>query len=156
MIGDADGVLCESGIVVAVGVRSGLAEILQIVVRDGVGVGAERREREPGFLRFKGEGIDFNFIEKIFAALLAGKEIIDPRDESVSTKFKGVAAGIKTKSLCKLGAVFAGRTRKQIGTTDTVDDVSHFDERVVGVGIGLAQVAGELGAKMADETWGQA
>ena len=108
MIGDTNGVLRESSIVVAVGVGSGLAEILQIVVRDGVGISAKRSEWEPGFFRCKGEGVDFDFVEKIFAALLAGEEIVDPGDESVAAKLKGVAAGIETESFGKLGAVFAG------------------------------------------------
>ena len=61
MIGDANRVLRESSVVVAVGIGRGRAEILQIILRNGVGIGAERSERKSGFLRRKGERIDFNF-----------------------------------------------------------------------------------------------
>ena len=42
MVGDANGVLGEGRVVVAVGMRGGAAEILQIVVWDFVSVGAAR------------------------------------------------------------------------------------------------------------------
>ena len=156
MIGDADGVLREGGVVVAVGIGGIGAEVLQIVVRDGVGVGAERGEREPGFHGFEGEGIHFDGIEEIFAALLAGEIIVEPGDEGVAAELEGMAAGIEAESFGKLGAVFARGAGEQVGASDAVDDVGDLDERVVGVGVGLAQVAGELGAEMADETRGEA
>ena len=49
MVGDADRVLRERGIFVGIRMRGGAAEILQIVVRDLVRVGAQRRELESGF-----------------------------------------------------------------------------------------------------------
>ena len=42
VVGDADGVLCEGGVFVGVGMRGGAAEVLQIVMRDFMGVGAQR------------------------------------------------------------------------------------------------------------------
>ena len=39
MIGDADGVLGEGGIVVAVGIGRGWAEALEVVFRDGMSIG---------------------------------------------------------------------------------------------------------------------
>ena len=74
MVGDADRVLGEGSIVVAVGIGRICAEVLQIVVRDFVSVGAERSEWESGLHRFEGEGIDLDGIEQVFAALLAGKK----------------------------------------------------------------------------------
>jgi len=151
MVGDPDGVLSEGGVVVAVGVGGGGAEVLQIVVRHRVGVGAEWRQRQSGFLRFEGEGVDFDFVEKVFTALLAGEEIVDRSNEGVAAEFEGVVAGIEAEGFGELGAVFAGGARELIGASDAIDDVGNFDEGAVGVGVGLAQVAGELGAKMADE-----
>ena len=150
MIGDADGVLGEGGVVVAVGVGAGWAEVLEIVVRDLVGIGAEGSEWESGFLRLEGEGIDLDFVEEIFAALLTGKIVVNPGDEGVAAEFEGVAAGIEAEGFGQLGAVFAGGAGEQIGASDAVDDVGDFDEGVAGVGVGLAKVAGKLGAEMAD------
>jgi hypothetical protein len=58
---------------------------------------------------------------------------------------------IEAQGFGKLGAVFASGARKQVGASDTVDNVLDFDERVARIGVGLAKVAGELGAKMTGE-----
>ena len=120
-------------------------------MRHAVSVGAQRGERQSGFLRFEGEGIDFDDVEKIFAALLAGKEIVDPGEKGVAAELERVAAGIEAEGFGKLGAVLASGAGKKIGASDAVDDVGNFDQRVAGVGVGLAQIARELGAQMADE-----
>ncbi len=91
VIGDADGVLREGGIFVGIGVRCGASKVLQIIVGDFVGVGAQGCELHPGLEGHEGEGIDFDRIEKIFTALLAGKEIVDPGKQSVSAKLQRVS-----------------------------------------------------------------
>ena len=150
MIGDADGVLGEGGVVVAVGVGGICAEVLQVVFRHGVGVGAERGEWEPGFHGREGEGIDFDGIEDIFTALLAGEEIVDPGDEEVASELERITTRIEAEGFGKLGAVLASGPGEQVGASYAVDDIGNFDEGVVGVGVGLAEVAGELSAQMAD------
>ena len=107
MIGGADGVLGEGGVVIAVGIGGICAEALQVVLRDLVGVGAERGERQSGFHGLEGEGIDFDDVEEIFAALLAGKIIIEPGDEGIAAELEGMAAGIEAESFGKLAAMFA-------------------------------------------------
>jgi len=156
MVGDANGVLGEGGVVVAVGVGGGRAEVLQVIVRDGVGVGAERSERESGFHGFESKGIDLDDIEETFAALLAGEEVVDPGDEGVAAEFEGMAAGVESEGFGKLGAVFASGAGELIGASGAIDDVGNLDGRVVGVGVGLAEITGELGAEMADEARGEA
>src|SRR5579863_4228121 len=121
MIGDANGVLGEGGVVVAVGVGGGRAEVLQVVVGDGVGVGAERGERESGFLGLEGEGIDFDFVEEVFAALLAGKKIVDPGNQGVTAELERVAIGIEAEGFGKLAAVFTGGAGEKIGASDAID-----------------------------------
>jgi len=91
---------------------------LQIVMRNGVGVGAEGRERKSGFLGFEGEGIDLDDIENIFAALLAGKKIVDPGDKGIATELEGMAAAIEAEGFGELGAVFASGTGELIGRGD--------------------------------------
>ena len=88
--------------------------------------------------------------------MLAGKEIVDPGDEGVAAELEGVAAGIEAEGFGKLGTVFARGAGEQIGASNAVDDVGDFDESVAGVGIGLAKIAGELRAQMADEARGDA
>ena len=154
--GGADRILGEGGVVVAVGVGGICAEVLQVVFRHGVGVGAERGEWEPGFHGREGEGIDFDGIEDVFAALLAGEIVVEPGDEGIAAEFERVVAGIEAESFGELAAMFASGAREQIGATDAVDDVGDFDQRVGGIGVGLLQVTGELGAEMADEARGEA
>ncbi len=69
---------------------------------------------------------------------------------------KRMVTGIEAEGFGKLGAVFASGAGEQVGASDAVDDIGDFDERVVGVGVGLAKIAGELGAQMADESRGEA
>src|SRR5580693_5532790 len=67
-----------------------------------------------------------------------------------------MAASIETEGLGELGAVFTSCAGELVGTANTVDDVSNLHQRVGSVGIRLPQVAGELGAEMADQAWGYA
>ena len=156
MIGNANCVLGKGGVVIAVGIRGGRTEVLHIVLRVGVGVGTKGRERKSGFLRLESEGIHFDLVEEVFAALLAGEEIVNPGDEGVAAEFEGVAAGIEAESFGKLGAVFASGAGEQVRAANAVDNVGNLDKRVTGVGIGLAKIPRELGAEMADEPRGQA
>src|SRR5271163_2786830 len=107
MIGGANGVLREGSVVVAVGIRGRRAETLQIIFRDGVGISAERSKRQPRFHGFECKRIDLDNVEQIFAALLAGEIVIDPRDERVAAELEGVAAGIEAESFGELAAMFA-------------------------------------------------
>ena len=65
-----------------------------------------------------------------------------------------MVTGIEAEGFSKLGAVFARGAGEQVGASDAVDDIRDFDQSVAGVGVGLAKIAGELGAQMADESWG--
>src|SRR5258708_31079574 len=71
--------------------RCGAAEILQVVVRHLMGVGAQRGELKSSLHGLKSEGIHFDWIEEIFAVLLAGEKIVDPSNESIAAELPGVA-----------------------------------------------------------------
>jgi len=150
VVGDADGVLREGGVFVGVGIGGRAAEVLQVVVRDFVSVGAQRRECESGFHRLEGEGIDLDGIEKIFAALLAGEEIVDRGEEAVAAELPAIAAAFEADGFGEVQAVFASLARKQVGASDAVEDVRNLDQDVAGVAVGLLEIVGELGAEMAD------
>ena len=154
MIGDTDGVLSEGGVVVGVGMGGGLAKTLEIVFGDGVRIGAEGAERKSGFHRFESEGIDFDGIEEVLATLLAGEEVVDPGEKRVAAELEGMAAGIEAESFGKVEAVLASGAGEQVGTADGVHDGGDLDEGVGGVGVGLLQVAGELGTEVADQARG--
>ena len=151
MIGKANRVLCEGGVVVAVGVGGGWSEILQIISWDCVSVGAERCEGKSGLHGFEGKRIDFDGIENVFAALLAGEEVVDPGKERVASELERMPAGIEAQSFSKLGAMFARGTGKLVGAANAIDDVGDFDQRIGGVGVGLAEITRELGAEVAEE-----
>src|SRR5580698_8780102 len=135
MVGGSDGVLREGCVVIAVGVGRVRPETLQIILRDGVGVGAERGEWEPGFHRFEGEGIDLDDIEEIFAALLAGVVIVEQSNEGIAAELERMATGIEAQGFGKLAAMFAGGARELVGAANTVDEVGNFNQSVGGVGI---------------------
>jgi hypothetical protein len=46
--------------------------------------------------------------------------------------------------------MLVGLAWKKIGTSDAVEDIGNLDQDVSGVAVGLLQIAGELGAEMAD------
>src|SRR5580698_9412715 len=122
MIGNANGVLRECGVVVAIGIGGRWSEVLQIIVGYAVSVSAQRHQRQPAFLRCKREGIHLDGVEDVFAVLLAGEIIVNPGNEGIASKFQGVAAAVEAECFGKLGAVFAGGARKQIGTSNAVED----------------------------------
>src|SRR5882762_2008004 len=149
MIGDADGVLSEGGVVVGIRMRGGLTKILQIVVRDCVGVRAKRTERKSRFHGCKGEGIDLDGIKEILAALLAGEEIVDPGEKRVAAKLEGVAGSVEAQGFGEVQSVLTRRTGEQVGAADRINDGWNLDQSVSAVCIGLLQVARELSSEMA-------
>src|SRR5882724_206683 len=152
MVGNSDRVLGESGIFIGVGIRGGAAEVLQIVVRDFVSVGAQRRELEPRFHRLKRKRIYLERIEEIFAALLARKKIVDLGEQAITAELPGIARTVVTESFGQMQAVLARLPRQQVGAPNAVHDGWNLDQHVAGVGVGLLPVARELGAEMADPT----
>src|SRR5258708_21317362 len=121
-----------------------------------MGVGAERRKRESGFHGREGEWIDFDGVEQIFAALLAGEKVVNPGEKRVAAELEGVSAGIEAESFGEMESVLAGGARQDVGAADGVHDGGKLHEGVGGVGVGLLKVGGELRAKMADKTVGKA
>src|SRR5260370_11339090 len=119
-------------------------------------VGAERRKRESGFHRREGEWIDFDGVEEILAALLAGEKVVDPGEKRVADELEGVSAAIEAESFSEMEAVLAGGARQDVGAADGVHDGGNLHEGVGGVGVGLLQVAGELRAEVTDEARGKA
>ncbi len=105
MVGDAERVLGEGGVVVAVGVGRCRSKVLQIVLGDGVSISPQGRERKPSFLGLEGKWIYLDDVEKIFTALLAGEKVVDPGEQCVAAELEGVAAGIEADRFCELGAM---------------------------------------------------
>jgi hypothetical protein len=61
-----------------------------------------------------------------------------------------------TDSFGEVQAMLAGLAREKVGASDAVEDVGDFDQNVAGVAVGLLEVAGELGAEVADPARGKA
>ena len=55
-----------------------------------------------------------------------------------------MAAGVEYEGFGELGAVYAVAQGELIGASGAIDDVGNLDGRVVGVGVGLAEITGEL------------
>ena len=75
----ANGVLRKGGVLIGVRMRGGAAEILEIVVRDLMRVGAKGAKLQSALPGFECERVDLDGIEKVFTTLLAGEEVIDRR-----------------------------------------------------------------------------
>ena len=122
VVGDADGVLGEESVVVGVRMGRRAAEILQVIVRDFVSVGAQRREIEPALHGLESERIDFDGIEKIFAALLSGEKVVDRRKKGVAAQFPRVARAFVTYGFREVQTMLAGLAGKKVGASHAVED----------------------------------
>jgi len=71
--------LRKGGVFIGVRVRCGAAEILEIVVRDLMRIGAKGGKLQSALPGFECERVDLEGIEKVFATLLVGEEVIDRR-----------------------------------------------------------------------------
>jgi len=127
MIGHPDRILQECGIVVAVGMRNCIAKILNVIMRNLMRVGAQRRELKPSLHRLERKGIDFDGIKKIFPALLRREKIVSPGAKRISAEFPGVAAAVETDGFCEMQAMLSRGPRQQVGPSDAVDDVRDLD-----------------------------
>ena len=105
--------------------------------------------------RLEGEGIDLDRVEKVFADLLAGEEIVDPGKQAITAELPGIAAAFQAHSLSQMQAMLAGLAREKVGASHAVEDVGNLYQNIAGIAVGLLAVAGELGAEMADPARGE-
>src|SRR5215471_13132425 len=87
-IGHTYRVLRKRGVFVRVRMGSGAAEILHIIVRHLMSVGAKWRKAHAGFHGLERVGIDLDRIKKIFAALLVRKEVEDLGEQRIPSNFQ--------------------------------------------------------------------
>src|SRR3954469_7193362 len=91
MVTDSHGVLKKERVFVGVRARSSFPEILNIVARDLMRVGAKRREWKSADLGHEGKWIDFDVGIDIFAAEKAGKKVVVASEADVAAELDGVA-----------------------------------------------------------------
>ena len=113
----------------------------------------------PASIGFKRERIHLDGIKKIFAALLAGKEIVNPREQPVAAELPGIARAFQANGFRQVQAMLAGLARQQVRASHAVEDRRNLDQHVAGIAVRLLQVARKLSAEVADparrETAGQ-
>lgn len=101
------------------------------------------------------KGLTLIRVEEVFAALLAGEEIVDPGEQSVTSELPGIAAAFQAHSLSEVQAMLEGLAREKVGASHAVEDVGNLYQHVAGIAVGLLAIAGELGAEMADPARGE-
>src|SRR5437879_4243620 len=107
MAARANRVLEEERKFIRVGARCRLPEVLNVIARDLVRVGAQRRERQSPDLRDESEGVHLDVVIDVFAAKEAGKVIIGAREAHIAAELDGVQARRKAQSVGDIEAVLA-------------------------------------------------
>src|ERR1700678_2683450 len=102
-----------------------IGQTLNVIVRNLVRVGAQRREFQTSFHRLETEGIAFDGIKKIFPSLLGGKKIVGPGAESIAPELPGVAMAVEAHGFREMQAVLPRRPRQQVRSADAVDDIGN-------------------------------
>src|SRR5437879_3431440 len=92
------------------------AKVLQVIVRHFMRVGAQRRQLHPRLPGYERELVHFDGIEKILAALPAGKEVVDRSEQRIAAELPGVAPAFEAESFGKVEAVLAGLPWKNTGS----------------------------------------
>src|SRR5678809_790815 len=105
-------------------------------MRDFVGIGAQRRELQSGLSWLECEWVNLDRIEEVFAALLAGEEVINPGEKPVSTKLPGVTRSLHAESLCQVQPVLAGLAWKDVRAADPVEYGRDLYQHVAAVALG--------------------
>ena len=112
MIAGADRVLKEQCELIAIGVRSSIAKILNVITRHLVRVGAQWRKRQSSYLRNKGERIHLDVVIDVFAAEKAGEIIIGAREAHVAAELDGVQVRRETQGVGDIQAMLASAPGK--------------------------------------------
>src|SRR5689334_12411055 len=115
-------------------------EILDVVLGNLMGVGAEGREHQPVEHGLEGEGVDGDVVEDEFALGERGKVVVDPREERVTAEFPRVAAGVEAESLGQVQAVLSCAPGKNRGPSETVNYGGDTGERVSRVAARALQI----------------
>src|SRR6516162_8701177 len=91
-------------------------------MRNFVGVGAERRELHSSFDGLERVRIDFDWIEEILTALLAGEEVEDGGEEAVTADLPGIAAALDVECFGNVQTVFACLAGEHIRSSRAVEN----------------------------------
>src|SRR5258708_38695839 len=84
------------------------------------GIGAEGHKEESGLHGFEGERVDLDGIEKVLAALPAGKKIVDPGGEQVTSELPGMTAAFNVQGFGEMQAVVASLAGAQGGASHPI------------------------------------
>ena len=119
-----------------------------------MGISTKRSELQPCLHRGKRVRVHLDGIEKVLAALLPGKEIVDRCNQGISAEFPGVPRAFQADSFSDMKAMLAILTRQQICAPYAVENGGNLDQYIGAVAVGPLKVAGELRAEAAYEMWG--
>src|SRR4051812_35257157 len=109
MIAYADRILHEPGILLRIGMRSRIAEILDVKARDLMSIGPQRAQFQPSDrLRHERERIDADLIEDIFAAECLREEVRNAGQGNVSTKLQRMSFPFAAERLRNVDAALIG------------------------------------------------
>src|SRR5262249_44737988 len=151
MTSDSNCVLRKRGVFIRIWMRSRAAEVLQIIMRDLVRVGAKRRKLKPRFLWLKRERIHLDRVKEILPALLAGEEVIDPGQQRVAAEFPGIAAPFKAERFRRMHAMLARLAGKNVRATHSIENAGDFGQHVAGVAVRLLNIPRKLRAHVIDQ-----
>ena len=120
---DTNRVLHEGRVLVGVRMRYRRAEILDVVTRHLVGVGAQGRQFQPIAHGFESPRIDRNRVVVILAAEHRREEVVNPGEQRVAAELPGVAALFETQRVGKMKTMFPRLPRKNSRATHAIEHV---------------------------------
>jgi len=113
-------------------------------------ISAQRGEFESRFHGFKSEGIYLNGIEQELPALLAGKVVINLRDQAVASELPRVPSRVKAESFGRGAGGVPGSGAATWKSGRGVENIGNFDQRIIRIAERLLQIARELRAQRTD------
>src|SRR3954464_8373240 len=150
MIGDADRILHEGGVVFGIGVRGRITEILQIEERNLVRVGAQRTQRKPAnLLRDKRKRLYPDLVKDVLATEKLREVVADPCASEIAAEFDGVALPFAAKRFRNENLLLVSIARQDARPSHLVEHGADACEHIVGVREALLVIMRELHTQVA-------
>src|SRR5437763_2964891 len=113
------------------------SEILNVVTRGAMGIGAERSGFHAAEHGLEGEGIHLDVVEDVLSAGERGEVVLDPGEQGIAAEFPGVTPALQADGFGEVEAMFASLARQEGGAAKAVDDAGDASQGQIRIAGGL-------------------
>ncbi len=99
VVGHANRILQKACVFVGVGMSNCRAEVLDVIVRNSVGISSQRRKFQARLLRLERKLVHLDGVENVLPSGQRREEVVDPCQQCIAAEFPGISFALDAEGL---------------------------------------------------------